>query len=169
MMQHDTHQKSELQLAQGLDLTQQVFFDPETVTLLGAYTDQLGAYRARKVWSKTFEQTFLLNIEGDFKFSIVRPASESEQYVLKCEFLSACARYAFWRLTNNQSPEAQYIIETAHIPESRSNHNAIIAAPDMRPIHAEPLVLGHNLFKVTQESMIDRLVQRLVALIKKMR
>ena len=33
--------------------------------------------------------------------------SESKYFVLNCYFTSACGRYAFWRLINNQAPEAE--------------------------------------------------------------
>ncbi len=49
---------------------------------------------------------------------------------------------SFWRLTNQQAPEAQYEIETAHIPDSASRHSDFISAPDMQPLTEQPLVLS---------------------------
>ena len=122
----------------------QVFFDADTLALFGSYIDELSAWRAKKTWTVTLERLFLLNDSTDFKLTIQK-LPESERYVLRCEFLSACARYAFWRLTNHQTPEAQYIIETAHIPDSIHHHQEFLSVPDMRPVHEEPLILTHNI------------------------
>lgn len=108
-----------------------VSFDPEHITLEGSYTDQISAYRARRVWVSTLTESFLLEIDHDFKLK-VEMNSESARYFLRCEFLTACARYAFWRLTNNQAPEAQYIIETAHIPNSETRQEDFWRTPDLK-------------------------------------
>jgi hypothetical protein len=54
--------------------------------------------------------------------------------LLTCEFSTACGRYAFWRLTNSQSPESQYLIETAHIPSGLGEQDATVAAPDLMQV-----------------------------------
>jgi hypothetical protein len=114
-----------------------VSFDPVGIVLKGRYLDELSAYRARKVWSETLEMTFLLDTDHDFTMEVV-PSMIPDSFELHCNFHTACARYAFWRLTNNQAPEAQYQIETAHIPVSERLHEAFVRAPDM---HQEPSVL----------------------------
>lgn len=88
----------------------EVLFHPDTVTLQGFYQDQLAAYRAKRVWLDVLESGFLLEHQHDFCFSVISCLQE-QRFLLTCEFLTACGRYAFWRLTNNQSPEAQYLIE----------------------------------------------------------
>lgn len=121
-----------IELSAIVSLPPGVSFDSDNITLHGAYEDELSAYRARRVWQEVLEETFLLEGEHDF-VSLVSPSEESHAYILTCRFTSACARYAFWRITNNQAPEAQYIIETAHIPQCDSRAQELILAPDLRP------------------------------------
>ena len=118
-----------------------VCFDPETMCLEGVYCDQLSAYRARRAWARILETTFLLEGGHDFHLAVLGGGVE-DRFVLKCEFRTACARYAFWRLTNNQAPEAQYVIETAHIPHCDSRADELSAAPDLSPKEDMPLVLS---------------------------
>lgn len=128
------HQEASSQL---IELTEElpeidgVRFDPESITLEGIYSDELSAYRARKVWTETLKSSFLLELDHDIQFKIV--GSNSTRFILSCEFKTACARYAFWRLTNHQAPEAQYQIETGHIPQCESREEDFLRAPDMRP------------------------------------
>lgn len=110
-----------------------VRFDPERILLQGSYEDQLSAYRARKIWQETFERCFLLDDGHDFECNVISDY-ESHSFTLRCYFLTACARYAFWRLTNQQAPEAQYMIETAHIPHCESRHTELLCAPDLAPV-----------------------------------
>ena len=118
-----------------------VSFDPEHITLEGSYNDQISAYRARRVWIDTLTESFLLEIDHDFKLKVVNQ-QESERYFLRCEFLTACARYAFWRLTNNQAPEAQYIIETAHIPNAETRQAELWGAPDLKLKGSDPQAMS---------------------------
>jgi hypothetical protein len=92
-----------------------VWYDPERVTLEGAYSDQVTAYRARRRWIRTLEMNFLLEGKHDFVVKVVLDEREGN-FRVRCDFLTACGRYAFWRLTHNQAPEVQYLIETAHLP-----------------------------------------------------
>ncbi len=116
-----------------------VCFDAEHIVLHGTYTDELSAHRARKAWAEILEYHFLLENGRDFAYRLT-PDYEHMLFTLECEFLSACGRYAFWRLTNHQAPEAQYQIETAHIPESHRRQDEFLSAPDLRPLYDEPLV-----------------------------
>lgn len=83
--------------------------------LEGVYLDEVTAYRARKGWIEAFEVNFLLEDRVDFRVRVARQEGGSRFCVL-CEFLTACGRYAFWRLTHHQAPEVQFILETAHLP-----------------------------------------------------
>jgi hypothetical protein len=114
-----------------------VCFDPDNVTLEGVYADELSTFRARKCWVEALENHFLLEVEHDFLLLVER---KGDEFQLRCEFLTACARYAFWRLTNNQAPEAQYIIETAHIPKGESQFERFMQAPDLCHIGDGPLI-----------------------------
>ncbi|MBN8549296.1 MAG: hypothetical protein J0M12_08285 [Deltaproteobacteria bacterium] len=138
------HQQSDpqvIELKDEFQWSEGVSFDPEHITLEGAYTDQLSAYRARKVWLETFETNFLLEPEHDFSLKVCS-SFEDNKFALKCQFLTACARYAFWRLTNNQAPEAQYIIETAHIPNAELRHDDFLQAPDLKSVHEAAIIAG---------------------------
>lgn len=117
-----------------------VCFDADGISLQGVYGDELSLFRARNIWSETLESTFLLEKDRDFEF-LVNRSYEQGRFALRCTFLTACGRYAFWRLTNNQAPEAQYEIETAHIPDSLARHDDFIAAPDLKPVKSTPLAL----------------------------
>lgn len=109
----------------------EVLFDLDTLTLVGRYQDELSAFRAKKAWLKTLQDCFLLDSDTDITIKITK-GSEPQQFLLSCEFISSCARYAFWRLTNNHVPEAAYLLEVAHMPESK--YESYIAAPDMRAV-----------------------------------
>lgn len=115
-----------------------VSFDPHAVVLRGVYQDELSAHRARKVWRSTLSVNFLLD-EGEDITLIVHSDLERGEFQLTCNFLSACARYSFWRLTNDQAPEAQYLIETAHIPFCESKYEELMGAHDLseRPHHVQ--------------------------------
>lgn len=130
-------QKSEVEapiVAQtsGVEFRGEVFFDPELLLLEGRYSDELSAHRARRRWSSVFSTSFLLESKHDYELS-VKESSEDEGFALRCEFLSACGRYAFWRITHGQAPEAQHLLETAHVPCSDSRLRAIAFAADLRP------------------------------------
>lgn len=137
----------DLNISQPIDLTGElprdlgVSFDPDNVLLQGIYGDAISAQRAKRRWSETLELNFLLEASHDFSLKVSGSLDEGV-YRLTCKFLTACGRYAFWRITNNQAPEAQYVIETAHIPMCHSRHEDILRAPDMHSIHEEPLILG---------------------------
>lgn len=130
-----------IELTDEFQWTEGVSYDPEHITLEGIYTDQLSAYRAKKVWQETLETNFLLESEHDFALKVCSRSIE-HRFILRCEFLTACARYAFWRLTNNQAPEAQYIIETAHIPNGELRQDELLEAPDLKSIHEAAIRAG---------------------------
>ena len=91
---------------------QGLIFDAEGVTLVGQFNDEFSAYRARREWQKVLKTYFLLESERDYDMSLVTD-KEAEYNVLSCYFTSACGRYAFWRLINDQAPEAeQKLFET---------------------------------------------------------
>jgi hypothetical protein len=92
-----------------------VWFDAERLSLEGVYLDEVTAYRARRRWIAAFEAHFLLELKFDFRMEVVCDP-QRDHFALRCTFLSACGRYAFWRLTHNQAPEAQAALETAHLP-----------------------------------------------------
>lgn len=122
-----------IELIQELSSSNAVFFDGEKVSLIGTYADQLSAYRAKRSWVETLETFFLLEEGRDLKF-MVDSDLESQSHILRCNFLSACARYAFWRLTNEQAIEAQYILETAHIPHCQARKSEFDFATQLKSL-----------------------------------
>lgn len=83
-----------------------LIFDADGVNLTGQFNDEIGVYRARKLWVQTLNNYFLLERERDYDMEIVAN-SEQGNWKLNCTFNSACGRYAFWRLINHQAPEAE--------------------------------------------------------------
>lgn len=118
-----------------------VCFDPDAICLMGIYRDEIAVFRARRRWSQILEASFALKSEEDYCFE-TRALIDSNEFRLVCRFNSPCGRYAFWRLTNAQAPEAQYEIETAHIPDSPSKNIEMVLAPDLQNILESPLVLN---------------------------
>lgn len=162
MAQHGTDSQV-IELKDEFQWSEGVSFDPEHITLEGAYTDQLSAYRARKVWLETFESNFLLEAGHDFSLSVCS-SFEDNKFALKCQFLTACARYAFWRLTNNQAPEAQYIIETAHIPNAELRHDDFLQVPDLKSVHEAAIIAGVE--RATRE--VEESTNSLAQILKKL-
>lgn len=137
-------QKSELEapvvaLMAGVEFRGEVFFDPDLIMLEGRYSDELSAHRARRSWVKIFEASFLLEPEYDFSLT-VSLMTDDEGFALRCSFVSACGRYAFWRLTHGQAQDAQYLLETAHVPSSLHNSAMLAGSPDLRRVQSRSVV-----------------------------
>ncbi len=94
-----------------------LWYDPDRLMLEGVYNDEVTAYRARKRWIEALERHFLLEDSLDFHLC-VKNAADKSYYKVRCDFLTACGRYAFWRLTHHQAPEVQCLLETAHLVSS---------------------------------------------------
>jgi len=115
--------KKETQIIDFENFVPEVSFDLDRIVLEGYYADELSAYRAKKTWAKTLETSFLLDLDFDFKVIVER--TDQPFYSVRCDFSTACGRYAFWRLTHNQAPEIQYIIRTAHIPSTELDRTSV--------------------------------------------
>ncbi len=83
-----------------------LIYDADGVTLLGKYTDELSAHRAKRGWAEVLGSYFLLEDERDYDMWVTSNLDDN-YFVLSCCFVSACGRYAFWRLINHQAPEAE--------------------------------------------------------------
>jgi hypothetical protein len=94
-----------------------LWYDPERLVIEGVYQDEVTAYRARRRWIEALEKNFLLEESLDFSLK-VRRSRGGKNFRVRCDFLTACGRYAFWRLTHHQAPEVQFLLETAHLPHS---------------------------------------------------
>ncbi len=102
----------------------EVLFDSIEVAVEGVYDDELSAHRARRNWMKALEASFMLSRNQDVKLS-VKASDDRSQFTVRCDFNSACARYAFWRLTHDQAPEVAELIETAHLPDFLKANNLL--------------------------------------------
>lgn len=81
-------------------------YNTDSLSLVGKLGDELSAYRTKRQWLEVLANYFLLEPNRDFALKI--SASEnSDEFTLECSFSSACGRYAFWRLINQQAPEAE--------------------------------------------------------------
>ncbi|NDC39871.1 MAG: hypothetical protein EBZ48_17870 [Proteobacteria bacterium] len=150
-----------------IELIDGVCFDPNTLTLHGLYSDELSAHRARRGWLDTLENSFFLELEEDFAVEVQGDLGRG-RYVLSCEFRSASARYAFWRLTHQQAPEAQYMIETAHVP-SGSFSRELAQAPDLTPLIDDLESFAEkDLFEtgLQERTLMQRLSDALTTLVK---
>ena len=85
---------------------QGLIYDAEGIALLGKFGDQISAYRAKKEWHKILNSHFILEPEKDYELK-VHCSLENNLFFINCTFISACGRYAFWRLINRQAPEAE--------------------------------------------------------------
>lgn len=83
-----------------------LIYDADSVVLAGKYGDELSAHRARKHWVEVLNNYFLLEQERDYEIWVTSSLQEN-YFVISCCFVSACGRYAFWRLVNQQAPEAE--------------------------------------------------------------
>ncbi len=100
-------------------------YNPDQVSIEGTYSDELSQYRAKKAWCSILETDFLLIPEADFHFHLNKD-TEANHFVIACSFTSACGRYAFWRLINEQVPEVQFMLETAHISHRYKDISSMI-------------------------------------------
>lgn len=143
-----------------------VCFDPDEISLLGIYSDELALFRARRKWNEILERAFMLEGKQDFVIETVSEA-DMNAFRLVCRFNTACGRYAFWRLTNAQAPEAQYEIETAHIPNSPSRNLEMTTAPDLMPVFDTPLIVRGIGYKRDSTSRLKRVIDSIRKLMKK--
>ena len=75
----------------------------EKPTLYATYPSEIAGHYARRRWAQTLYREFLLDEDQDFILTLVQTGSDVWQ--LSCKMLSACGRYAYWRIDNNQAPE----------------------------------------------------------------
>lgn len=102
-----------------------VSYNKNAYEIVGEYSNELLLFRAKKFWKAALLDTFLLEYATDFKLKVKRN-SKNSIYHLICTFHSACGRYAFWRINNDQNPEVRYIIETAHQTQTADNYDKIL-------------------------------------------
>lgn len=82
-------------------------FDSGAALLIATYNNEISAYRAKREWKAVLNAYFLLDAERDYEMWVTPVEEEPCTFLLTCMFQSACGRYAFWRIINDQSPEAE--------------------------------------------------------------
>lgn len=107
-------------------------YNADRLCIEGNYSDELSQHRARKTWCTILETDFLLIPEADFQFTMEKDL-EQNQFQIACAFKSACGRYAFWRLINEQVPEVQFLLETAHLSHRFKDYTSIIEQMEHGP------------------------------------
>jgi hypothetical protein len=107
-----------------------ISFDAEAITLDGHFKDELSAYRTRKEWESTLHEYFLLEKDRDYSMEITS-APEVESHNLRCIFTSACGRYAFWRLINDQAPEAKFQLKQGNSINKRTAESILKALKNL--------------------------------------
>lgn len=87
-------------------VSQRLTYDAEGVSLIGKYNDEISAHRAKRTWKNVLGNSFLLDEGRDYELWISGSIADNN-FMISCSFLSACGRYAFWRLINEQAPDAE--------------------------------------------------------------
>lgn len=159
-MQFDTSVSPEELKKPAIEIEGGLTYNPDQVTIEGLYSDELSQYRAKKTWCTILETDFLLIPDADFQFQL-KHNQESNQYGIACSFTSACGRYAFWRLINEQVPEVQFLLETAHISHRYRDISSLIEGMES-PAPAKEKPLLKSLGKGVEDAIeqIKRLARR---------
>ena len=92
-------------------------YDTDEISIAAIFDDEMSAYRGRRAWADILSAHFLLENKRDFALAIDKSPDLEKQFRLRCEFDSACGRYAFWRLINHQATEAEDKLLKAGYPE----------------------------------------------------
>lgn len=138
-----------------------LIYDAESVVLAGKHSDELSAHRAKRQWVGVFSSYFLLENERDYELWVTSDLAE-EYFVVHCCFVSACGRYAFWRLVNQQAPEAE-----AKLGASLKNTTIKrLLAANRSAIRSgrEPFVLSALSEQINQNNETQGLIRRILKL-----
>jgi hypothetical protein len=135
-MRHDLRNDARSNALPAANLLPALQFDVHALSLHGVYSDELSAHRAKRSWIRSLDQNFLLDRGSDYEM-LMSSDLDQGRFCVKCNFTSACGRYAFWRLVNNQAPEVQYLLETAHVPTCDLDMG-LVSAPDLQPMMTIP-------------------------------
>ncbi len=142
-----------------------LIFDADGVTLIGKYGDELSAYRARRRWVDILHRYFLLEKKRDYELSVLS-CPENDYFALNCFFISACGRYAFWRLINDQSPEAEtQLAENSELDEEQMNYCAELPFEEADFIDQLPWILDAGETKHSQRRT-RKVTERLIGFLQ---
>lgn len=141
-----------------------LWYDPDRLVIEGVYQDELAAYRARRRWIEALQENFLLEDTHDFSLK-VKQSRGGRSFRVRCDFLTACGRYAFWRLTHHQAPEVQFLLETAHLPHTIPAYGAGFLADDDDchdfVCEERAPIIGRDSCEQSTTTMLQRVTRRL--------
>ena len=137
-----------------------ICFVEDSSSIHGSYPDILSAYRAKKAWVETLRFNFGLSEGTDINLDVTKTGFKT--FVLNLGFVSSNAKYAFWKITNNQEPEVQYTLETAHIPMCEKRYEEILTAPDLCSIFEIPAIKS-ALPEGQQKSKLNTIINKVLS------
>jgi len=146
-MQYDMPNASNSSTSEvAIEIENGLTYNPDQISIEGAYADELSVQRVKKTWCTILETDFLLIPKTDFELQ-KEQNSDTGNFTIKCCFTSACGRYAFWRLLNEQAPEVQFLLETAHESHRFQDYRSFIDSvttpePKQKKTLSNRLVLG---------------------------
>jgi hypothetical protein len=109
----------------SIEIEDGLVYKPDHSSFEGTYPDELCVQRVKKTWCTILETDFLLIPRTDFVLKKEFDPT-SARYHMSCSFTSACGRYAFWRLLNEQAPEVQFLLETAHMSNRFRDYESFV-------------------------------------------
>ena len=131
-------------------------YDADGITLIDHYSDELAAYRSRRSWIDVLHSHFLLERDRDYEIWVT-PTDDETGYLLSCCFVSACGRYAFWRLINHQAPEAESKL-TENAGASKSGVRGFFSGTHKKPRWVDSAVEDQLRSNETNESLLRRIL-----------
>lgn len=125
-------------------------YNADQVSIEGAYSDEISLQRVKKTWCTILETDFLLIPKTDFQFQKVQNPNTGN-FGIKCVFTSACGRYAFWRLLNEQVPEVQFLLETAHESHRFRDYHSFIESVTSSDLKDKKPLIQRILIKLIKQ------------------
>lgn len=132
-MQFDASLSKDSAKRTSIEIDGGLTYNADQTSIEGVYPDELSLHRAKRTWCSVLETDFLLIPNADFKFNLSTDQNNG-QFLIACSFTSACGRYAFWRLINEQVPEVQFLLETAHMSHRYKDYSSLIGELDSTPV-----------------------------------
>ncbi len=134
-----------------------LIYDAEGITLIGKFGDQISAYRAKKEWQKILNTHFILDLEKDYEIKAYC-SLENNLFFINCSFVSACGRYAFWRLINRQAPDAEQKLNCTGEKVQKPNKGFLATQENKQTAFVINSIEEQILKNTENKSLIGRLI-----------
>ena len=138
-----------------------LIYDADGVVIAGKYHDEISAYRSKRHWIEVLSTYFLLEENRDYEIWVTS-SLEDRYFVVGCCFVSACGRYAFWRLVNQQAPEAEAKL-SEYFSNTQSRKRRERAKTNRDSIKL-PMIIGEIENNIDQQREIRGLLKRILDL-----